>query len=203
MIVSYTILIVGLTIWALIPFRQYKHNFFVFFLILGLTDPVILILIKFFHVHPFRFYLFFFFIAACSLMDSKKIRKTLPVLIIFLTIDTAIALWANLTIVQFTLFLIDIVILFFVLEKTILDINLNGGINFFYFVLNFYIITLLVKNLVMIIDLKTGIYYFYITSALEILIGLYFVFFNTKNSYVYKLKSIDDGIFPDHDKGKK
>ncbi len=146
-------------------------------------------LIWIFHVQPSRTYIVVFLLLIYSAMNSNKIRQKLPVLVIIAVVDICFAIYADIHYLRLLLFLLDFPLLYLTLEKTVLDINLNYEINAFYFVLNFYVLTLLIKNFIIFIDLQTGIYYFYITSALEIFISLYFVFYNEKNSFRYKLNS--------------
>ncbi len=174
----------------MIPFRQYGGRFFFFFLILALSDPVVLIYHWIYPVHPFRIYIVVFLFSVYSVMNFETVKKRIALLIIVTLLDLGFAVYAGIFLLRAILFFEDFVILYLILGRTLIDIIKTYEINIFYFVLNFYVLTLLIKDFIMLIDLKTGIYYFYITSALEILICIYFVFYNERNSFRYKFKSI-------------
>ena len=189
-IIPYILLGISLIIWALIPFRQYRGSFFLFFLILALSDPIVLIYHAIVPIHPFRIYIVVFLFTIYSIMNFETVKKRLAVLIILAALDICFAVYAGIFLLRVILFFEDFVILYLILGKTLSNITRTYAINVFYFVLNFYVLTLLIKDFIVLIDVKTGIYYFYITSALEILISIYFVFYNDKNSFRYKFKSV-------------
>ncbi len=67
------------------------------------------------------------------------------------------------------------------------DVLNNRKINFFYFVLALYEFSKIAKYIILAIELKTGIIYFNLTGLFEILIGLYFVFYNENNAAKFKM----------------
>ncbi len=189
MIIPYILLVVSVIIWTFIPFRQFRGNYFVFFLILAMLDPLMLFVVKLFHVHPFRFYSISSIFLIFSLLDFDLIKKRIPLITTIALGNTLIAIFANLQILKIDLLLQNIIIEYLILERTTLYIQGNNCINYFHLALNFYVVTLIIKDFVVLIDVKTGVYYFYITSSFEILIGLYFLFVNEKNSAIYMLES--------------
>ena len=122
-------------------------------------------------------------------MDFDLIKKRIPLITTIALGNTLIAIFANLQILKIDLLLQNIIIEYLILERTTLYIQGNNCINYFHLALNFYVVTLIIKDFVVLIDVKTGVYYFYITSSFEILIGLYFLFVNEKNSAIYMLES--------------
>lgn len=188
MIIAYILEAISIIICLIIPFRQFKGSYFLYFLILAFQDPITYVVIKLFDVHPFRPYVVIFLFLIYSIMNPAKLRKRIPILIIITSAGIILAVISNVIYLRLIVFLEGLPILYIFLNKTIIDITKNNRINIFYMVINFDNLILLVKNFVLLIDFKTGIYYFYLTSALGIIVSLYYVFYNDKNAYCYYLK---------------
>ena len=79
MSIPYIIAYTNVFIWLIPPFRQYRTKFFYFFLILGLTDPVIFIFWRLFEISPRIIYPLsaLFLILTLLKYDYKKIIAVL------------------------------------------------------------------------------------------------------------------------------
>ncbi len=188
MVIPYILLVVSIVIWIFIPFRQFRGNYFVFFLILATLDPLTVFIRALISIHPLRIYSICSIFLIFSLFDRKSFKKRIPLIFTIILINTLIALFSSFQFLQIDLFLLNIIIEFFILERTVLFIQEKKYINLFHLVLNLYMLTLIIKYFVIMIDVKTGINYFYVTSSFEILIGVYFLLANEKNSTIYILE---------------
>ncbi len=192
MVFPYILLAISITVWALVPFRQYRGNYFIFFLILALSDPLVLLLYSIFPFHSVRFYSATSPFLIYSLLDFNKIKRKYLIFIFITITNIYFSVSASILFVKLDLLLQDLIILYLVFGKTLSDVFWNHRISIFYFILDLYIMTLIFKDIIIIINLRKGIYYFYISSALEVLIGVYFILYNERNSARYKLKSISE-----------
>ncbi len=190
MLIPYLIITLSIVVWALVPFRQYKMNFFTFFLILALSDPIMVLLHSIFPFYPARFYSATSPLLIFSLLNIGKIRKRYLFYIFITIINIYISASLNILIIKLDLLFQFLIMLYIIFGKTLYEIYRNHKISIFYTVFNIYILTFIFKNLIIIINLNKGFYYYYLTSVLEILIGIYFIFYNEKNSAIFKLKSI-------------
>jgi hypothetical protein len=187
MIIPYVIFSISTLTWLLVPFRQYKGEYFMFFLIIGLMDPITVILNKTLHTQPISLYIIFIFLAILTLLGLNVIRKNIALIIVLFAGSIFIAFFVNIKYMIIYLALLHLMIFIIFLSRTIFDIYKDEFINVFYFVICVYEISIIIKFMVSIIDLKTGIILFYLTSAFEILVGLYFILYNEKNSPKIKL----------------
>jgi hypothetical protein len=75
-----------------------------------------------------------------------------------------------------------------ILKKVVIYINQYLKLNFFHFLLLLLEITMATRFYVVIENIRTGIIFFYISSAFGIIIGIFFLFYNEKNSPAFSLK---------------
>ena len=184
----FAIIYSSMIVWAIIPFRQYKTEYFIFFLILAISDPIVLTIYSVVHLNPLRIYPMLILLATFSLIQFNTIKKNLFLVILITFLSTYASIEASFKILKIILLVIHIAMFFIILKKVIIEAYQNDRIKIFYFVFCIYITSLIMKYLISIVDIKTGMTYFYLTSAFEILIGIYFIIYNVKNSPSLKLK---------------
>jgi hypothetical protein len=169
------------TIWLIIPFRQLKTKYFFYFLIYAVSS-VFMLLDYTLLIHPAYFYLGTGFFLIISLYNFKNI----PHYILFLTgvfvISIALPFLLSIDIITFCLIVEHISIFVILLKRTVLYSVQQERLNIFHFILLLYEITLITRFIVVMGNIKTGIIFFYLTAAFGILIGIFFLFYNEKNS---------------------
>lgn len=187
MIIPYIVVFLSILIWFFPPIRQYKTEYFLFFLILALADPVMQLLIKLLSFPVTRTNLIITYLLILSLIDRNKLKKNWIIVLLFFSVLLALALNLSLEEVYRVKIVLSSIILFIILKDSLLYFNKKQTINLFYLVLIFYEITIIIKFIFVASRTHAGIVYFYTTSFFEIFIGLFFCFFNKKNSPNFKL----------------
>ncbi len=182
MIVARIVASVSILVWLFPPFRQYKNKFFIYFLILAILDPLVLLIQLFIYFQPVRIYLIGSLIQMISLMSSKNILRYKFILLPIIIINIWFSFYFGRSEIMAALIVEILIILTIFLRLTLTNIYENMHIKLFYIILDFYVISLIVKFLVSLVDLKLGMNYFFLVSAFEIIIGIFFIFFNDENS---------------------
>ena len=187
MTIPYLLFFISVFIWVFPPFRQYKTEYFLFFLILAVADPVGALLNIFLAVKPIHENLVVTFLLVIALIGSKQLKKSW--LIVTLSFLILLAVMMKLPLVGsygIKIFLSSI-ILFIILKNSLLYFNSNQTFNLFFLILILYEITIIIKYIYTASGTHTGIIYFYTTSFFEFFIGIYFCFFNKENSPKFRL----------------
>lgn len=174
-------------VWLFPPIRQYKTKYFLFFLILALKNSFNEAALHMNFSNPLTIDL----IAAYLILASLVWRKiSLKSLIIFLTGLLLLIIAGN----YLTLFgivslkvILSSILVFIFSKDTILSFHKTAKINLFYLMLTFYEITIVIKFIDYITFAKIGVIYFNITTAFELLIGVFFIIYNSANSPSFKL----------------
>jgi hypothetical protein len=187
MIIPYILLFTSILIWLFPPFRQYKTQYFLFFLILALADPVIFILLKTLSFHVIRTNLIITFFMILSLIDRNKLKKGWIFVLLLLLVLLAVAIKFPIKEIYPIKIILSCIILFFILRDSLLYLNKHHTINLFYLVFILYEITIIIKFIYTASRTHTGTIYFYTTGFFEIFIGIFFCFYNKKNSPEYRL----------------
>ena len=187
MTIPYILFFISILIWFFPPFRQYKTEYFLFFLILALADPVGALLNIFLAVKPIHENLVITFLLILSLINRRKLKKNW----IIITLSFLILLTAIIILPFNTMYVIKIllssIVLFIILKNSLLYFNKNQTINLFFLILILYEITIIIKFIYTASRTHTGLVYFYTTSFFEFFIGIFFSFYNKENSPNFKL----------------
>ena len=179
--VSKLILYFNFFIWFLPPFRQYKGGFFLYFMILALTDPLGYLLYTIFKIAPYYFYapssLFLLFVAlryTASLKPGIILFSSFISLVctgLFIISQDVRILIILMAYLQFVIFFIFII---FLVRKL-----LNRNILYSYLLfLILYEFTIILKSILFIFQINTSIFFIYLLNALDVLICIYFIIFN-------------------------
>jgi hypothetical protein len=174
---------ISIFIWLFPPFRNYKTKYFYFFLVLALADPVTLFANIVFNINPARIFILaatFQFISVLQFNSSNIPVKYVKIFLVLFSLVSFIFLDVNLLWIMTALLLYLVLII--ILRDFILDIKSGEQINFFFFVLSLYILSVSLKMVSYIASIDLGPVYFNLTTAFQILIGIYFTFFNINNS---------------------
>ena len=182
----------GIILWILPAIRHFKSNFFVYFLMLALMDPLILIIYEFSGLQfSNSIFTLFSYVILLSLLERQALNKYL---IIFLTPGVAILVGALATNYlsqetwRFLIILIHFMIFSIILKLYAFKQTSEGTLSIFYIVLLFYELTLLFKFAVVTLGFANATGYFIITSFVQIVFGLFFSIVREDNTrFVIKL----------------
>lgn len=180
---SFILVIIYFTvfIWLLVPIKQYNTRFFIYFLILGLLDPVAILLFYIFNIDTHVIYLIgttvLFLPAMIGIKKKPKVYIFIP--IIFYTLLELLFSIQSLLIPQLV---IHIFILINFTRLMILSLQESKSIKIFWLVILTYEFSVILKFFVPLGNIELGPSYFYFTTAIQIFIGIYFLFYNETNS---------------------
>lgn len=181
--------------WIFPAFKNYKTNFFIYFLLLAVADPVSHIYRQVFN-QPIPQILYLVIIPVLqltSLIRWKNQRNVYSFLAIVLTCSvTTSIIFQNIYYDLSLGFLFQLIIFFQILKLFAINIYTTGSFNFFLIILIFYQLTNATKLLVLLLKTESYLYHFVITGAVQILIGIFFSFFNVNSKSIqFKLKNYE------------
>jgi hypothetical protein len=182
----YIIFIFTALVWVLPPFKQQETKYFLYFLILAISDPLVVGLSYLFKILPQQSYVVIEFIIIFSLI-KKNFRNKFLVLFAVIGYLLSYKSLANEYLLIISFFL-QTVILLIILYHFILSIQEEKGLNLFYMLMVLYQVTLVIKFIVVITDANLGLVQFYLTSIIGIIFGILFTLINisTKNFRLLK-----------------
>ncbi|NWF51330.1 MAG: hypothetical protein HXY49_12400 [Ignavibacteriaceae bacterium] len=161
-------------IWFLPIFRQYGGNYFKFFLVLALTDPLSVLL---FHlkVNWHISYGLFSIILYFSLFSISDLRKNWIVNTILVIIFSALLFFSqNIG----SLALIHFLILLVIVRRIAETFSSEGVIKVYLLVLASYEFSLLIRFIILITATTENVIYSFILLAFQLIIALFFTFVN-------------------------
>lgn len=173
-------------LWIFVPIRQSRTRLFLFFLILGLSDIIYIVLMLALEIESLTFYAFsaatLLYAALISISRRKRLLLfaftiTSAGIIVFFLPDQKIVFQIIIHLIVFALFT-RLMILYF---------SENRKLLLFHFVLIVYEFSVLLKFFVYYHEIQVGIAYYYVTTALQLLLGIFFLFVNEKNSPKFRL----------------
>jgi hypothetical protein len=182
MITAKIIIYISSGVWLLPVFRQYKGNYFYYFLILALSDPLniffgsVLGILQGGHIHSVLSILIFYSIGTTGQNFLKNWIFHLIFILCFLYVLFFMETQPQLVLV------IHFLVLYKFIKNAIIHLHNTNLLNFFYLILIFYEITLIVNLIVLIGRTDTGYILFYITASFQILIALFFAIFREDSS---------------------
>ena len=188
MILPYIIYSLSVLTWIIVPFRQYKKRFFIFFLIYGVMDPIVLITLLLLHLNTFRIFIPLVVLSIFSLFEIKTIKNNIFLVIITMVSSLVLSCFGNVKLLRICLMLLDLVTFILFLKYALIEFYKEDHINLFYFMLCVYEISLVLKFMLYIINIKTGVIFLYLTLLFEAFIGIYFIIYNEITSPKIKLK---------------
>lgn len=178
----YIILYVSSIVWLFPIIRQYKGNFFYFFLILGLLDPLNILDKKVLHL--FHDSVFF---AIASLLLFFSVQNNLTSLLKGWVINLLLSiLYLSLMLIlpklEILIAAIHLLILYKFIKITVIQLHNTGKFNLFYFVLVFYELSLIINLIVHLVGTDMGLVIFYSTLSFQILVAIFFTVFREDSS---------------------
>ncbi|HEX2962670.1 MAG TPA: hypothetical protein VHO43_12805 [Ignavibacteriales bacterium] len=177
---SQIIFYISLTIWLLPPLKQFRGKFFYYFLIQAISDPISLILIKH-HYFNIPFYVVKDIILMLCLWNPKQAIKKAYFIVPVLLLIYYLVYDINYHITYLILSVINIGILYFIFKMATDDILELKRVKVFYIVFILYELSVILKFIIAITSINLGMVYFYVTTAFEILLGIFFIFVSERN----------------------
>lgn len=164
-------------VWLIPPIKQFRTNFFFFFLILALIDPISFLFRNIMAKNiPFEFYIFANFLLLISLIEIDSRKKNTFLFVSLGLILLGIIAFANFTINQSLIILLafQFLMLADILKKFIVNYAFEKRISLFLLVLIFYFLTIITKFLNVLTGFADATAFFIITSIAQIIFGLFF-----------------------------
>lgn len=183
MTITQLIIYASILFWLFPVIRHYKGNYFIYFLILALSDPLAIACVAVFKIQPTVIHA----IAAICLFYSidtvrhEFIRLWMLNLIIIITFIILLLLQS---IPLFLILIFHFLVLYVFIKKLMIKLYQFGELNWFYMVLIFYEITALVKLIVLISGAEIGIVYYFLTVTFQFLIAIFFTIFREESSFL-------------------
>jgi hypothetical protein len=205
MLIPYIIFYLSIFAWLFPPFKNRKTEYFLFFLILAVADPLVYLLIAATKIDPIQIYPFINYALIVSLIEFNKVRKNWILFIIPLIGLFLASFFLSFIFLYGIKILLSSIILFFFLKAALLYVNKHQSINLFFLLLILYEITIVVKYIFVATHTRTGIIYFFIMSFFETFLGIYFTFFNVNSSLKFNLIKVHESPsnFMDFDRPNK
>lgn len=180
-------------IWLLPVYRQFKQEYFLFFLILGLSDIFTIFLFNAGvpALHGYALYGLYSFLQLLAVSKPKqKIYVLMLVLLGFA--GFLIGLTTSIYITRWILAFNNILILLFLIKNSLKYLSSHGVVPLFNILFIFYELTRILKFVAINLDFNTGQYYIVLTNAFEISLGLYFGIFTVNSPPRFKLPTFEE-----------
>lgn len=171
----------SIIIWLLIPLRQIRTRFFLFFLVLALFDPIAFIWGKFLHSPIAIPYILGTAILPYTILF--EVRKEIKLFIISaLILSAAIFLFFFKNEVSILQIVVHLIIFIYFLKIMIVNYSEQRSLMLFHLLILAYEFSLLLKFFVIYRGLEVGIAYYYLTTSFQSVIGILFLLFSERNS---------------------
>ncbi|OGU64466.1 MAG: hypothetical protein A2499_06740 [Stygiobacter sp. RIFOXYC12_FULL_38_8] len=171
------LVVVSIVVWLITPIRQYKTRYFWFFLIIGLTDPIAIIVGKSFNLVIAQLYIPLDILSFFSVIEYKKINVYK---ILFYLAIVGIGTYSFFHFWEYGSYFFTTV-LFFVLviliRQSFQFIVERGSINIFHAVLVFYQALNVFKSLTVLLNFSTGVWFYFISNVVQIFLGIFFALY--------------------------
>ncbi len=166
--------------WIFPIFRQYKSNLFYFFLFLGISDPLTILLFQIFRHPPGIISVIFAPILFYTINIDRQKKFSINSIEIFVFLLTFI-LFFTVPNNDVIMLVIHTMILIRVLSKILIELHHKQIVNIFHIVLAFYMTTSVASLLVFLNGDYQAMVLFYINLAFQILIAIFFSLFSEDN----------------------
>lgn len=179
--VSLVINYLSILVWLMPPVKQYKTQYFTFFVILALFDPILYSIYFVFGIQPARFYPILTSLLIISLSNIKE--RFLWIAIFILILILTYVYYHNQTKLYSLCIILFSIVLYQVVSKLLQIVIQQRLLNLFLSLLLFYSLINEFKFIAIALSLYQGSVSFYLASFTQIFLGISFSFIsiNTKN----------------------
>jgi len=171
------VLYLSMFIWMLPPFKQYGTKYFVYFVLMAVSDPLAILTAKYTDITVMQFFLFIMGVQLSSILNKKRIKVSV---ILSLVINSLIVNFTSNIIIIQSIGGIYLIAILFVLVTEQYFYYERKSINLF---LSFMILNVLIniiRYFSTVISPTWGITTFYMGVIVQIIFGLLFTFINIK-----------------------
>ncbi len=176
-----SIQLISTFIWVFVPIRQFRTRFFLFFLVLGLMDIVYFLLILSVRINSLSYYSIGIIILLYSALINVKQNNRIIVTAISMSIGIVIILMLPSQALIFQM-AIHLIIFIFFIKILVVYFSENRKLLLFHIMLVIYEFSLLLKFFVYYQEVGVGPVYYSVTTTIEVIIGISFLFINELNS---------------------
>jgi hypothetical protein len=165
----------SIIVWILPAIRNYKGEFFDFFLILALIDPIALLYGFITKTSiPVWLTVLFAYLLIVSLLSEENIKDLKYILIIIPILFVVLIPFLNKKYFLGFLVIENIILFLFFLKFLIVYYVNNKRIKLFFLMLVFYELTVILKFFNIIIGFADAYGFYFVTSIAQIIFGLFF-----------------------------
>ena len=172
----------SIAVWLIPPFRQYKTPYFLYFLILALSDPLNITSFYIFHSGIWTGNVLASCFSVIALLKLQKIKRNIIPLTIYVAVIFFLLISINMNGMRILTALNLFLILLFFANDFVVSLKNNVSINLFYIVIILYNMANFTKIIFSLSYAKNRFLYFSATTFFQIFIAVYFSFCNVKNS---------------------
>jgi len=172
----------SVVVWLIPPIRQYRTRYFLYFLVLALSDPINISSFYIFHTGIWTGNVLTSCFSLIALLKRQRIKKNLTPIAAYIFIVFYLMYNTNMNGMRILTGINMFLILLMFVNDFVVSLKYHASINLFYIAVLLYNIANFIKVIFSFSHVKTGFIYFYITTFFQIFIAVYFSFFNVKNS---------------------
>jgi len=177
--------------YILPPFRQYGGRYFIYFVVLALGNPFIVLLAETNHINPNYSICMVAWAAFVSIIDKKWIKERALYFIILTLLLYFGVFYLEHTVVRIIIITLNFFILFHFIKEAAKYYGENYSLHSGFFILALYEIGIISKLYLFVSNIKLGVAYFYLTDLFEILIAIFFTFYKVENSPIIRFKKVE------------
>ncbi len=169
----------SICVWIFPPFKQYKSDYFYFFLVLAISSPVAVALFSLFRISPLIPAVTSTFFLISSLMSYRKQRYFFIILsILWFVIALNFSIQRNILILTFIGGHIFVVII--LISSLMKYIEKTKAVNLFLILLITYDLINILKFTASLLSIEQGVISFVLATFIQIFFGISFSFISFK-----------------------
>ena len=177
--------------WIFPAIRNYKTNLFLYFLILAISDPIVITASFLIPMLGQRLYLLFSLLTIASLRNLFSSKTLYLRILILLLLFGVTAAFTSITAAYISIIIDHICAVFIFLVLLLSYVSLNSKVKGYHIILLLYEVSIILKVLFFVLNVELGLGYFYTTTIFEMLIAVFFsVYKETDNKLLIDLKNV-------------
>lgn len=177
--IPYIISFLSISVWIFPPFKQYKSDYFYFFLVLAIISPVTIAFFFLFRISSLISTVTFTFIVISTLMSYRKQRYFFIILsILWFVIALSFSIHRNILIITFIVEHIFIVII--LINSLMKYIERTKAVNLFLILLITYELINILKYTASLLSIEQGTISFVLATFFQMFFGVAFLFISFK-----------------------
>ena len=176
--IQFILIYISIILWIFPIFKQYKTEYFLFFLILAAADPLIILVYQFIHFNAQSFSWVIILFLITSLTTKKRIRQTLLV-VSLITMTISLFLFnMDTTIMMIISCMLHLVVLGIIIVNLLNRFLTTQSLNLFLCLLIVYESINIMKCMIYLSNNNSGTFSWYLGVITQYLFALLFTFIN-------------------------